>query len=531
MSPPTTETTPLLADDATAKDPEVPAGLDLDKPRIPGVKLSVILPAISIGVFLAAMDNTIIVSSYGIIGTEMKELNRTSWIATSYLLTLTSFQPLYGKLSDIFGRKQALLSSYLIFGLGCLGCGLARNMNELIVARAFAGIGGGGMTTVASILLSDIVSLRARGTFQGLINIVFATGAAVGAPIGGLFADSIGWRWSFLAQVPLTWIAILVVSLFLHLPPPAVAEGFRKQIKRVDFLGAAILVSAVFSLLVGLDRAGNVMLNDNIVIGTLTFALLAFLLFVYVEGYIAAEPFAPGHIVKERTILASSVSVFFAFGGYMGTLFYITLYYQAVAGLSAAESGLRIVPAIIGGVTGSLFGGVVMQTTGKFYHLTVGAYCVFTCGFLPILLLTGLLGRSTLWVSLGLMATGFGNGVGVTSTLIAVISAAGAEEQAVATAVTYLFRALGTVTGVSVGSMLVQGSLRRELSERLNGTDADEIVRRVRQSLKFINELPQETKDIVVNSYEHAVHAAFVLGITFAVCAALASMFIRNKSL
>lgn len=341
------------------------------------------------------------------------------------------------------------------------------------------------MTTVASILLSDIVSLRARGTFQGLINIVFATGAAVGAPLGGLFADSIGWRWSFLSQVPLTWIAILVVSLFLHLPSPAIPEGFRKQIKRVDFLGAAILVSAVFSLLVGLDRAGNVMLNDNIVIGTMTFALLAFSLFVYVEGYIAAEPFAPGHIVKERTILASSISVFFAFGGYMGTLFYITLYYQAVAGLSAAESGLRIVPAIIGGVSGSLFGGIMMQTTGKFYHLTVGAYCVFVCGFLPILLLTGWLGRSTLGISLGLAATGFGNGIGVTSTLIAVISAAGAEEQAVATAVTYLFRALGTVTGVSVGSMLVQGSLRRELSERLNGTDADEVCRPPCRNFEF----------------------------------------------
>ncbi|KAL7265796.1 hypothetical protein RUND412_011677 [Rhizina undulata] len=112
-----------------------------------------------------------------------------------YLLTTTSFQPLYGKLSDIFGRKEALLFAYSVFGLGCLGCGLAGSMSELIAARAFAGIGGGGMTTVVSIMLSDLVPLRSRGTWQGILNIIYASGAATGAPLGGMLADSIGWRW------------------------------------------------------------------------------------------------------------------------------------------------------------------------------------------------------------------------------------------------------------------------------------------------------------------------------------------------
>jgi MFS family permease len=112
-----------------------------------------------------------------------------------YFLTLTTFQPLYGKLSDIFGRKPTLLFAYAVFGLGCLFCGIAQTIEELIAARAFAGIGGGGMTTVTSIMFSDIIPLRKRGTWQGYINIVFATGAAIGAPLGGVFADSIGWRW------------------------------------------------------------------------------------------------------------------------------------------------------------------------------------------------------------------------------------------------------------------------------------------------------------------------------------------------
>lgn len=243
----------------------------------------------------------------------------------------------------------------------------------------------------------------------------------------------------------------------------------------MDFLGAAVLVCAVFSLLVGLDRGGNVSFHDPIVLGSLCFSLIAFSLFVYVERYIAAEPFAPAHIVKESTIFSSCMANFFSFAGYMAVLFYIPLYYQAVASLSAGESGLRIVPAIVGGVSGSLFGGLMMQKTGKYKHLTIYAYSLFTLGSIPVFLFTGVVGTSTFVISAGLIAMGFGNGIGVTSTLIAVIAAAGSEEQAVATAVSYLFRALGMVTGVSVSSMLVQGSLRRELSRTLNGTDAEEV--------------------------------------------------------
>jgi hypothetical protein len=148
-------------------------------------RMTYIFFAVAIGVFLAAADQTIIVSSYGKIGSDLDALNKTSWIANAYFLTLTAFQPMYGKLSDIFGRRECLIFSYTVFGLGCLFCGLSKTMNQLILSRAFAGIGGGGMTTLVSILISDIIPLRERGTWQGYINIVYSTGAAVGAPAGG----------------------------------------------------------------------------------------------------------------------------------------------------------------------------------------------------------------------------------------------------------------------------------------------------------------------------------------------------------
>ncbi|TGZ81703.1 MFS general substrate transporter [Ascodesmis nigricans] len=507
-----------------------------DKPRIPGVKIELILPALCIGIFLAAMDNTIVVSSYGAIGTDLKALNKTSWIATAYLLTTTSFQPLYGKLSDIFGRKPALLFGYVIFGLGCLACGLARNVGELVGARAFAGIGGGGMTTVVSILVSDIVPLRSRGAWQGVLNIVFASGAAVGGPLGGLLADSIGWRWSFILQFPMTIIAIIVVSLYLHLPAPSEhhhhhRSPFKTRLKRVDFLGAVVLVLAVLTLLIGLDRAGNNGFRDQIAISSLIISLLLFSTFMLVETSIASEPFAPPHVVKQHSILASVLANFFAFGANMTVFFFFPLYMQVVDSLSPGQAGIRLLPAIVGGVSGSLGGGLVMQKTGKYYWLTVCSYILMLGGGTLVMCSTGTVTNSFLGSEIGIVFSSFGNGIGVTSTLIAVIAAAGSEDQAVATAVSYLFRSLGTVSSLSVSSMLVQETLRNELIKSVKGEDAEEIVRKVRESIEFIKTLPAERKAIVIACYEKAVSKAFMFAVLLGVGAVVSSTFIKEKKL
>lgn len=142
-----------------------------------------------------AIDQLLVVACFAKIGNDLSALNSTSWIATSYFLTLTSFQPLYGKLSDIFGRKECLLFAYSVFGIGTLGCGLARDIDQLCVARAISGIGGGGMNSVVSILLTDLVPLRERGMWQGYMNVIASVGMSLGAPLGGVLADSVGWRW------------------------------------------------------------------------------------------------------------------------------------------------------------------------------------------------------------------------------------------------------------------------------------------------------------------------------------------------
>jgi MFS family permease len=343
-------------------------------------------------------------------------LSATSWIATSYFLTLSAFQPLYGKLSDIFGRKQCLLFAYLIFGIGSTFCGLARNMGELIAARAFAGIGGGGMSVCTSVLLSDIVGLRERGTWQGYVNVIYAVGASMGAPLGGLLADSVGWRWAFIAQGPMCMLAFLAVFFVLELPEQDHSH-WKEKVLKIDFLGAGILIVAVAGLLVGLDRGSNLSWSDPITIAGLCSTPL-FIAFILVEKYVAGNPFAPGHIILNRSLFACYLCNFFAFSGWLAALFFIPLYWQVIGDYSASRAGLLLVPSICCGVSGSLLGGMYMKKTGKYYWITVIAYSNLTIGLSLILLFAGAITQNLPAMVLGSCICSFSNGIGVTTTLI-----------------------------------------------------------------------------------------------------------------
>jgi predicted MFS family arabinose efflux permease len=442
---------------------------------------------------------------------------------------------LYGKLSDIFGRKPCLLFGYFVFGLGCLFCGLAQNMGQLIAARAFSGIGGGGMTTVVSILLSDTVPLRERGKWQGYVNIIYATGASTGAPLGGILADSIGWRWAFLIQAPLCLAAFISVSLVLKLPKVE-SSHWKTQLKRIDFLGAAILIAAVFTLLLGLDRGSNVSWSSKTALISLGVSLPLFIIFILVEMKVAREPFAPGHIIFHRSLFACYLCNFFSFSGWLAALFYLPLYFQAVDNVTATGAGLRLIPSILCGVSGSLFGGIYMQKTGRYFWLTVIAYSGLTLGLTAIFLCSGVVVDSTIGIIIGMCCCGFGNGIGVTSTLIGLIANASKDDQAIATACSYLFRSLGSVFGVAMSATVANSALRKNLTEKLPTlglpeAEALEIAERVRQSLEYLKELKPAVRAVVADCYAGSTSAAFGLQIGLVFGAAASAWLIKEKAL
>ncbi|KAK1703807.1 major facilitator superfamily transporter [Colletotrichum lupini] len=473
-------------------------------------KMHFLLPAVGIGIYLCAVDQLLTVATYAKIGSELHALNYTSWLATSYYITLTSFQPLYGKLSDIFGRKECLLFAYTVFALGSLGCGLAQSFTQLCVARAIAGIGGGGMNSVVAILLSDIVPLRDRGVWQGYLNIIFAAGTSTGAPLGGLLADSVGWRWSFTGQVPLCVLAFLAVYFVLDVPRTDHAH-WREKVKRIDFLGAATLVAAVVALLVGLDSGSNNGWSSKLTVAALAATPVLFSVFVYVEMRVASHPFAPGHIIFDRSLFACYLANFFGIAGHIASIFFIPLFFQAVQGASATLAGAAL-------------------RKGRYYTLTVLAYGLMVVAVAPTV--AALYLRSSAGVVGGMALLALGGGAGITTTLVALLANAASRDSAVVVACSYLFRSLGSSIGISVCSSVLQQVLRTQLAARLrDGDEARRVEERVRESLDYIRELPPAVAGEVRASYQVATLGAMVPVAALLVLAFLSTFFIKEKAL
>ncbi|KAG5641877.1 hypothetical protein DXG03_004017 [Asterophora parasitica] len=438
--------------------------------------LTFIIP-MSIGIFLSALDATIVVSSYAAIGSELNQLQSTSWIATSYMLTTTTFQPF-----------------------------------------------------VVSIIMSDVIPLRLRGTWQGIINIIWTIGSAAGAPLGGFLVDSIGWRWAFLIQVPIAISAFVAVSFALHLPKLENSDFYAK-LKRVDFAGSLTLIVTIFALLFGLDRGGNVSWSDPQTRVALGSSLVFFIIFGLIEFRVASEPFAPKHIIFNQSLIAAYLVNFFGVTAALSQIFYVSLYLQAVQGKSASAAGLWLVLAVGGGMIGSLGGGLTIQATGKFYLITVGSYALQFLGSSVVSVSTGVLVHSVILIGAGLFVSSVGNGSGVTTTLIALIANAGQADQAVATAVSYLFRSLGAVVGVSVGSTIVQETLRTYLRKHLTGLDIEEIILHVRESLSYLDKLDPATLVVVREGYAQAVQVTLAFSVAMSACAFVSSAFIKEKAL
>ncbi|KAK1598502.1 major facilitator superfamily transporter [Colletotrichum navitas] len=492
-------------------------------------KMHILLPAVGIGIYLCAVDQLLTVATYAKIGSELHALQNTSWLATAYYITLTSFQPLYGKLSDIFGRKECLLFAYVIFGLGSLGCGLAQSFAQLCVARAVAGIGGGGMNSVVAILLSDIVPLRDRGVWQGYLNIIFAAGTSTGAPLGGLLADTVGWRWSFAGQVPLCALAFLAVYLVLDLPRADHAR-WRDKVRRIDFLGAATLVAAVVALLVGLDSGSNNGWSSRATVAGLASAPVLFAVFVLVEMRVASHPFAPGHIIFDRSLFACYLANFFGIAGHIASIFFLPLFFQAVRGASATQAGAALVPAMVASVTASVSAGVWMKRSGRYYTLTVLAYGLMVLAVAPTVAALGAGSSAGVVGSMALLA--LGGGAGITTTLVALLSNAAVQDTAVVVACSYLFRSLGSSIGISVCSAVLQQVLRTQLAARLSdGDEARRVEERVRESLDYIRELPPAVAAEVRASYQVATLGAMVPVALLLVLAFASTFFIREKAL
>ncbi|KAI1215016.1 MFS general substrate transporter [Annulohypoxylon truncatum] len=466
--------------------------------EVKGFKLWLILCICWLGVFLGAIESTIIATLSAPISSEFHSLSLLSWLASAYLISNAACQPVSGRLTDIFGRGPGLVFSNIFFAAGNLICGLAQDANVMILGRVVAGIGGGGLMAIATFLCTDLVPLRNRGVVQGIGNICYGAGATLGGVFGGLVNDnsSWGWRLAFLIQVPPILVSTCLVAYLVRLPPKVSEKSY---LARIDFTGAFSLIVFLVLLLLGLNAGGNLVpWISPLPLTTLPLSLVALIAFIIWESR-AKQPVIPVRLLLDRTVFNACMVNLFLCMVYMMALFYAPIYMQ-VRGSSATDSGLVVLFAPIGICFCSIGSGYVMKKTGRYAILAV------LLQLASAVIFTTLKEDSPEWpLMIAFLLLGAGYGAMLNTMLLACLAAVDHTHQATVTSATYAFRSVGGTLGITIASAIYQNVLKTQLSERFGDLpDAAEEISRIRDDLDELKHLPEGWYDGVMASFMEA---------------------------
>lgn len=501
--------------------------------KISTFRFVVLLFSLYFGVFLAAVDSTVVSTLLASIASDLKVLDSVSWVATAYLVAYSAFQPLYGKLSDIYGRKAVLMVSIIIFGIGCWVCSIGSTMHPLVVGRLLSGVGAGGMLSMSTITVSDYVPSRQRGIYQGFGNIAFGTGAATGGLFGSAAQAYKGWRFAFSAQVPLALVAFLIVATIMEEKKPThevvETEGdhvvYRNSFERVDLVGSVTLASAVCLFMLGVTTGGNQFPWASWqVLAFFLGTILMLTLFVHWETTKAVEPVMPIWLLTRRTVLSACLTNFFCTGLTYSLIYYVPIFLTARYNLTPTQISQRIIANFVGVSTGSLGSGIIMHKTGKYWWL--GLYsCIGTLFasvmFLAIPFLPETIGGTAWYQDLSFFVLGLNYAAMLTISLVALI-ASSPENQATATSAQYTFRGAGSSVTISLAASIFSNVLKWDLHKRIVGPGASKIIRKVSKSVEAIREAPKRLQPDIIHSYTSAATAVFILcvvcGIIGAIC-------------
>lgn len=411
-------------------------------PRFTRAETRVVICGVILGMFLASLDQTIIAAALPTIGQEFGALSHIGWIVTAYLVTSTAAAPIYGKLSDIHGRRRMLQLAMLIFVGTSLLCGLATSLPELILFRALQGIGGGGLISMAHATIADVVAPRDRGTWQGYISGAFAASNVLGPVLGGIIAERIGWAWIFWINLPIGLFAIGVVHVALAKLVTRPTEH------RIDWIGAVLLLLAVTStLLVTSSVTSGLIPDDGAILLLAGGALLLWAAFIW-RQLRAAEPILSPRLFQNRVYRRAIGGTFLASMTMTGAIVFIPLYLQLVIGVTVEGAGLLLIPATLGTVAGSLISGMLISRTGRYKKFPLMGSAIATFGCVLLSFDIGPLSPGLIATLLGLL--GVGIGLTFPTVLVAIQNAVDRQDMGAATASVSFFRSLGGSLGVAL---------------------------------------------------------------------------------
>ena len=427
-----------------------------------------ILGAVLLALFLFALDQTVVGTALPRIVTDLRGNSLYTWVVTAYLLTSTISGPIYGKLSDLFGRRPIIIWAVSVFLIGSVLSGLSQEMWQLILFRGLQGLGGGAVFPVALALVADLFTPQERGKYLGFFGAVFALSSLVGPAIGGLITDNLSWHWIFYVNVPLGLLSLVILWRLL----PAIRRP--DAARHIDYLGAAVFAAALGPFLVGLtNKSGTHLVNgapvandwtDPIVGGLILLGLALAVVFVWIESRVA-DPIVPLSLFRIRSFTVSVAALFLAAFGFFGALIFLPRWFQTVAGTSATESGYNLLPLVVGVTLTAIASGQIVARTGR-YKAVIFTSLVLLAG--GLLLLTNLrqdTDRLALWA--WMLVAGIGIGPSFAVFTLVVQNAVSPARIGVATSSLTFFQQIGGTVGLTIAGTVFATRLATEVPSQL----------------------------------------------------------------
>lgn len=499
-----------------------------------GRERAIILGGLMLGMLLGSIDQSIVSTALPRIVGDLGDASKMSWIVTAYLVTVTVTTPLYGKLSDIYGRSLIFETSISIFLIGSILSGLAGEfaaindvvgpMTQLAAFRALQGIGAGGLIAMATTILGDIFSPRERGKYMSYMMLIFG-GATVGGPLlGGYLTDHYSWRWIFYINVPIGLAAILITHFKLDLPTPDADHD-------IDYLGAALLVVAVGSLMLATTWGGSEYAWDSVqILGLIASTIVFGVLFVLQELRVD-EPVFPVHLLDRHTVVGVMTLSFCLGIGMFGATIYLPVFLQDVLGASATNSGLLLFPLVGGMLVTSGATGQLMTRFGRYKVFAVVGTLVASVGYWFL----HTMGPSTTSTesTIFMIVTGMGLGFVMPVLTVAVQNAVDREDLGVATTSVTFSRSLGSGIGVAVLGALLNNQLTNRLSDAFAGQAGSGQLTSDAASIgpEAIEKLPDQIQHVVVTAMANSIDTVFLAGMGVLILAFVVSLTLPNAEL
>ncbi|MGD0684066.1 MAG: MDR family MFS transporter [Streptosporangiaceae bacterium] len=491
-------------------------------------QILVIMSGLMLGMFLAALDQTIVSTALPTIVGDFHRSNLLSWVITAYLLASTASTPLWGKAGDLYGRKRVFQLAILVFILSSALCGLSQNMFELIAFRGLQGIGGGGLISLVFAIIGDVIPPRERGRYQGYFGAVFGVASVVGPLAGGFAVDDLTWRYIFYLNLPLGIAALIVTNRVLRLPK-------RTRHVLIDWWGSLLLVAGVSCILLATQSGGtDYPWGSWQIIGL--FGLGALLLAGFaVREKVAPEPILPLDLFRMQIFTVANIVSFVSGVAMFGALAFLPQYLQLVHGVSATESGLLLLPLLIGLLVMSIGSGRYISRTGRYRWFPLAGTIGVTVG---LVLLTHL-GAHTSLVVVGFYILVFGCGLGLFMQVLTLVvqNAVPMKQMGVATSSVTFFRSMGGAIGASALGAVLTARISYELAHTLpaadlagGGNKEAEFVQSP-DALDALKRTQPALHEIIIQAYSHAIDRLFLVAVPVSILSVIAALFIRQVQL